>query len=201
MAIKQTRIFVPPAMPFNDTLWAETLVGTVVAPLAPLTEWFWFSRYVHPKGKDPGDCDIKAIPDEFGVDQNCKSIGASGLFRSLRFRYNVSDEQVESFEVISKALIESHTCVISDFRPYPLLDDLSGDRFFVPGGSQQRRIERATLMVNYLYNVCRLFIHALEGPDANGRYRLESNNNCNNPGGSLFESGRHLFCNITGVRE
>ena len=201
MTIRQTRIFVPPVTPFNDFFWPETLVGAILAPITTVTEWFWFSRYCLPKDKDPGDCDVHSIPDEFGVNQFFQTIGALGYFRSMRFRYKVPDDQEESFEANLRERIVSNGCVISDFRPYIIMDDLGGDRFIVPDSSLHRRIERVDLMVNFLCDVCRLFIHALEGPDIDGKYHLETNKNQNNLGGTLFESGRHLFCNITGVRE
>jgi len=198
MAVRQTRIFVPHVSPFNDIYWVETLVGSIVVPLAAQTEWFWFSRYVSIK-TDSGDCNIDMIPDEFGIDQNDNSVDENRLFRSLRFRYHVSDEQVDAFEERLRESIIRQNCVISDFRDYSHLDDLGGDRFIGGEQTQQRRIERADLMVKFLCAICQIFIHCLEGPDNDGKFRIERSGCNQNPQGSIFESAHHLFCNITSV--
>jgi len=197
MAIRQTRIFVPPVSPFDDFFWSETLVGSVLAPIAHQAEWFWFSRYVQYKTGDSGDCDINVIPDNFGIDPEGNIVGSGGLFRSLRFRYQVSENQVEIFEAKLRNSINNYKCIISDFRSYPLVEDLGGDRFISGVLSQQRRIERADLMVKYLCDVCQLFLHALEGPDKYGKYRLEMSNHQDDPRYLIFGSAHHLFCNIT----
>jgi hypothetical protein len=44
-----------------------------------------------------------------------------------------------------------------------------------------------------------LVIDALVGPDPQGRYEIEVNDNQQNPLRSSFESVHHLFCNITDV--
>jgi hypothetical protein len=45
-----------------------------------------------------------------------------------------------------------------------------------------------------------LVIDALVGPNSQGRYRLESNDDLlQNPRGSTFQSLLHMFCNITSV--
>ena len=195
MAIRQTRIFVPPTTPFDNLLWVETLVGLVIAPLVTQTEWFWFSRYIAPK-TDGGDCNIESIPDEFGVNQNGN--GAS-FFRSLRFRYQVNDQQRENFETLLRETILGHNCAISDFRDYSHVDDLGGDRFIGGERTHQQRLERANLIVKYLCDISQIFIHCLQGPDENGRFQLESSDSNQNPQGSIFESAHHLFCNMTNV--
>jgi hypothetical protein len=191
--------FRSPSIPFENQFWAETLVGSIVAPLSNQTKWFWFSRYWAPKEVDTGDCDINLIPDEFGIDQNGTIVGATGVFRSLRFRYEFSDEQINGFETTLRELIETHHCVISDFRAYMYLDDLGGDRFIGGERTQQRRLERAELMTKYLCDTCQLFIHCLQGPDQDGRFQLEMSDSNQNPHGSIFESVHHLLCNITNV--
>ena len=198
MAIRQTRIFVPPASPFNNPFWVETLVGSIVAPLTSQTEWFWFSRYVAPK-TDSGDCNIDLIPDEFGIDQNGDSVGATGAFRSLRFRYQLSGEQIDAFETKLRELIVTHHCAISDFSAYSHLDDLAGDRFLGGEPTHQRRVERAELILKYLCDLGRIFIHCLHGPDDDGKFQLERSDSNQNPQGSIFEYVHHLFCNITNV--
>ena len=195
MAIRQTRIFVPPTLTFDNLLWVETLVGSVIAPLVAQTEWFWFSRYIAPK-TDSGDCNIESIPDEFGINQN---VIEARFFRSLRFRYQVNDEQLENFESLLREAIVSHNCAISDFRDYSHLDDLGGDRFIGGERTEQRRLERANLIVKYLCDTSQIFIHCLQGPDENGKFQLESSDSNQNPHGSIFESAHHLFCNMTNV--
>lgn len=193
MAIKQTRIFVPTALPFDDNDWCETLVGSVIIPLVSQTDWFWFSRYIAPR-TDSGDCDINIIPEEYGINRN-----GQRLYRSLRFRYQIPDEKVNTFETDVKELIKQCSCVISDFRPYPMMDDLGGDRFIGGERSQQRRIERAELVVQYLCAISQIFIHSLEGPDDSGKFHLEVSDSRENPHGSIFESLHHILCNITNV--
>ncbi len=197
MAIRQTRIFVPSLPPFDNFSWVETLIGSVIAPFVPQTEWFWFSRYIAPK-TDGGDCNIELIPEEFGITQNPNENGTK-LFKSLRFRYQVNDDQLENFESHLREAIVNHNCAISDFRDYSHLDDLGGDRFIGGERTEQRRLERANLMVKYLCDVSQIFIHCLQGPDESGRFQLESSNSDQNPHGSIFESVHHLFCNVTNV--
>ena len=134
------------------------------------------------------------IPNEFGIGEE-----GTRLFRSLRFRYQINNDQLEDFETLLRESIANHNCAISDFRDYPFIDDLGGDRFIGGEQSQQRRLERATLVVNYLCEVSKLFIHCLQGPDEIGRFQLERSDSDQNPHGSIFESVRHLFCNATGV--
>jgi hypothetical protein len=207
MSIKQTRIFVPPPTPYNDQNWVETLVGSVIKPLVTenhcIMDWFWFSRYCDynkdkNKNTDTGDCKICKIPNNFGINEDFQSIGENGWFRSLRFRYSVADQYCDDFETQARELINAQYCVISDFRPYNHINDLGGDRFVGEDRSDERCLERARLMEQYLCYVCKLFIHCLVGPD-DGRYRLERSDHELNPNHSVFESIHHLFCNITNV--
>lgn len=121
------------------------------------------------------------------------------MFRSLRFRYSVADQYCDDFETRARELISDQKCVISDFPPYNHIDDLGGDRFIGEERSDERRSERARLMEQYLFGVCKLFIHCLIGPDENRRYRLEECIHKENPNHSVFESIHHLFCSITDV--
>lgn len=194
MSTRQTRIFIPNALPFdNGEFWVETLVGNIITPLVepnPALQWFWFSRYAGTRIQDSGDCDMNAIPEVFAV-------GPSRIYRSLRFRYSVADGERDAFESQCRGLIDSAECCISDFRDYDLIGDLACARFLGGTNTPLRREARAELLAQFLCATCRLFMHTLEGPDANKRYRTELNSERgNNPHGSTFESVHHLFCNI-----
>lgn len=193
MSYRQTRIFIPNAVPFdNHQIWVETLVGNVIVPVVtsfPALHWFWFSRYGATRD-DSGDCDINVIPEAFAV-------GTSNVYRSLRFRYFIPDAERETFETQCADLINSIGCRISDFRDYDPIGDLAWERFLGGAYAPEAREARAQRMAEFLCATCRLFMHTLEGPDADKRYRAEANSERgNNPHGNTFESVHHLFCNI-----
>jgi hypothetical protein len=201
MVTRQTRIFVPPTILFNHNFWVETLVGSIIAPLVksfPALEWFWFSRYVSDQS-DSGDCEINAIPCYFGTDRNFLSIGPDGRYRSLRFRYSISENELEAFENKAKGLIEKHQCAISDFRDYEYIGELGGSRFLAGEPDIHRQKERAELIAQNFYVLSKLYIHTLIGPDDKGHYRTELSDSEQNPRQSIFESVHHFFCNITEV--
>src|SRR5262245_22854310 len=98
---RQTRIFVPNSVPFDNDSWAETLLGNVLRPAAMLAsalEWFWFSRYVSLEPESAGDCDIKKIPNAC-LNPEYK------LYRSLRVRYAGPLDTVRAFESTCEPLI------------------------------------------------------------------------------------------------
>jgi hypothetical protein len=131
------------------------------------------------------------VPQEFELN---------GLLRSLKFRFALPDTEVQAFEQEGSRRITDEGCVISDWRDYGLAIDLGGDRFVGEVRDASRRGERAKLVLSFLDAVSKLVLHSLIGPDAQGRFRLESNDDYQqNPLGSSFESMHHLFCNITGV--
>lgn len=198
MAIRQTRIFVDT----NESMdgWAETLIGRVIAPTAEQfnqqLQWFWFSRYIADL-TDSGDCDLTQIAANFK-----QPLQANGppMHRSLRFRFNVADGDQVSFENQILNLINQHGYAISDFRDYDQVADTGGHRFLgienrLPG----RDAQRAALVTLLYQTISQLVIDGLVGPDAAGRYRIETNNDPQNPNGSTFESLHHLFFNITQV--
>ena len=196
MAIRQTRIFVPNTVPYDNATWAETLLGRVIRPLVhqhPI-EWYWFSRYDQSLEGDWGDCDKrKVLEARHRLEWN-------GHFRSLRLRFRLSDADVQAFEQDGAQSIEDEGCVISDWRDFDPVAHLGGDRFVGEDRDARRRRERAKLVVSFLDAVSKLVLHSLIGPDAEGRFRIESNDDRQqNPLGSSFESIHHLFCNITGV--
>jgi len=198
---RQTRIFVPATVPYENISWKPTLVASVIATLvanAHTMEWYWFSEYVALRA-DSGDCDITAIPEEFGISPQFASVGAQGYFRSLRFRYQMAEEDAPAFEALASDLIAQQGCAISDFRDYPWTDDLGGNRFFGGNETPERRTRRATNIAQFLCHLCRVYIDCLVGPDPIGHFSIELTHSEQNPGDSPFESIHHLFCNITSV--
>lgn len=192
---RQTRIFVPLIMPFDTTLWAETAIGGIISPILREEldlEWFWFSRYNCPAEVDSGDCDINQIPPEFMLPQNHH-------FRSVRFRYSIAEGTRQAFEDQCQFRIRGMGCCVSDFRDYDFLGDLGGARHIGGKRTEPRREHRAQLVAELYQSISRLVIDALVGPDPQGRYGVEQNDNPQNPLGSSFESLHHLFCNITDV--
>ena len=199
MGIRQTRIFVLSDESHND--WAETLIGRIFRPLSDdfsdVLEWFWFSRYVSP-ADESGNCDIELIPTEY---KQPLQVGGEPLHRSIRFRFKIADDQQEAFEQRASELIEQGTYCITDFRNYDYVTDTGSNRFLGVENRQPGRAEqRAELAVNFYWGVSRLVIDALVGPNENGRFKLETNDDLQqNPRGSTFQSLLHLFCNITSV--
>jgi len=200
MPIRQTRVFVRSDEPQDN--WAETLIGRVFSPLtkefADSLEWFWFSRYAGP-ADDSGDCDVSLIPDEY----KCPLEPGSGpVHRSMRFRINIPDhDKATAFETRAIELISERGYRVSDFRDYDFILDTGSNRFLgVENRGLGRGEQRARLAANFYCVTSRLVIDALAGPDENGRFKTETNDDrANNPKGSTFQSLLHLFCNITNV--
>jgi hypothetical protein len=185
---RQTRIFVPYFMPYDASLWAETVFGRIIRPAAigvPELEWFWFSRY--DTKDDTGDCDISKIPKEFQA-------GGTGHYRSVRLRYSGSQGTIQKFEETCEKLITQAGCRISDYR---LVTDLGNDRHIGGNQSEERRKNRADLVARLYDSIARVILDSLVGPDDQGRYSIETGAEA--PQGSPFETPHHLFCNMTGV--
>ncbi len=198
MAIRQTRVFVHSNEPDD---WAETLIGRLFRPLteefsADLA-WFWFSRYRLP-AVESGDCDIGRIPPEYKAPIQGEDVASH---RSMRFRYAIADESHARFEERIQQGVLAHGYCISDCRPYDDVADTGGRRFLgVENNLSGRAQQRAQLVTQFYMLTSRLVIDALVGPDKEGRYRLETNEDTlQNPAGSTFQSLLHLFCNITDV--
>ncbi|MDR3573063.1 MAG: hypothetical protein P4L50_04340 [Anaerolineaceae bacterium] len=201
MAVRQTRIFVPPTPLFNHSFWVETLLGSVVVPLvqnAQSLSWFWFARYVSDQS-DSGDCEINAIPCHFGTDRDYISIGPDGRYRSLRFRYSIEENELRNFECQAEELIKKYNCAVSDFRDYDYVNELGGNRFLAGGCTPPRQVERADLVLQNFNALSKLYLHTLSGPDQNGIFRPELSDSDQNPRHSIFESVHHFFCNISEV--
>lgn len=201
MAIRQTRAFVLPAEPGE---WAETLIGRVIRQIVQEfsedLRWYWFSRYVcliNMPGEDRGDCDFNAIPP--GYKLAFPGINQPG-HRSLRLRFEIADAQQVAFEDRLQDLLAQHGYAISDIRDYDQVADTGGQRFLgVENRLPGRDAQRAALVTLLYQTISQLVIDGLVGPDAAGRYRIETNDDPQNPNGSTFESLHHLFFNITQV--
>jgi hypothetical protein len=199
MPARQTRVFVKSVEPLED--WAETLIGRVFRPLTQEFEnylqWFWFSRYGSGEGGDSGDCNISSIPDEY---KQPLQPGGDPFHRSMRFRFSVPDDKMcTAFEGRAMELLPQYGYRVSDFREYDHVNDAGRDRFLGVENRQAGRAEQRALLTTDFYCVTsKLVIDALVGPDASGRFRMESNDDqSNNPRRSTFQSLLHLFCNIT----
>jgi hypothetical protein len=191
LVVRQSRIVVPNAAPFDTETWAESVFGNIVRPLVEEErglQWFWFSRYAHPRSGS-GDRGTVRIP---------RSFAQNGLIRSVRFRYAFAADDAEAFERRAAGLSEETGSRVTDVGEYDWLADLGGERF-AGTASPERRATRARLVAELLGALCRVTLDCLSGPDELGRYRIEENLSRSNPHGSPFESLHHLFCNITVV--
>jgi hypothetical protein len=194
---RQTRIFVPSSESEED--WAETLLGRVIRPLLSDFEtqlsWFWFSRY-NSGLEDSEDCNIEVIPNTF---KQVLPAWPDPRHRSLRLRYAIGAPHLTRFEQLALQQIQRYGYQVSDFRPYDFIADTGSHRFLgnenrLPGRSQQR----ARLITQFYMASAHLVMDALVGPDKNGHYCLETNDDLvQNPAGSSFQSLHHVFCNIT----
>ena len=199
MAVRQTRVFVRSDEPQGD--WAETLIGRVFRPLtkefADALGWFWFSRYAD-HADDSGDCDVSLIPDDY---KRPLDPGGIPFHRSMRFRFKVTDGPWEAFEQRAAELIDEGGYRVSDFRDYDFVRDTGSNRFLGVENRQPGRAEqRGILATTFYWITSKLVIDALVGPDAQGRFRMERNDDlAQNPRGSTFQSLLHLYCNITNV--
>ena len=199
MAIRQTRVFVRSDEPAAG--WAETMIGHVFRLIAEeyaeSLRWFWFSRYGTTIDGDSGDCDITLIPDEY---KQPFQAGGVGFHRSMRFRFNIDDATQVAFEDRLQQLVIQRGYSISDVRDYDYVSDTGGHRFLgVENRQQGRDVQRAELVTHLYQSISQVVIDCLVGPDLGGRFRVESNDNLQNPNGSTFESIHHLFYNITQV--
>lgn len=203
MPILQTRIFVNSDEP-ND--WVETLLGRIIKPITTEfnehLEWFWFSRYASlsaVEGEDRGDCEIEAIPEI--CKRPIPGTNGQAFHRSVRFRFEIAAEAKDNFETRLRALIGDFGYAISDVRPYDELSDTGGPRFLATENRSDAKAQlRARLVSHVFCTSSRLLLDMLIGPDANGRFRVESNDfTAQNPNFSSLESVHHIFWNLTAV--
>lgn len=191
MGTKQTRIYAPHDAPYDNHLWAETMMARIIKPLVNREEvkWAWVTRYAFPDLEFSDSDEMKAP----------KGFFTKPLYRSLRFRYEVTSGCEDDFEAVGTELVESERCWLADWRPFPS-DSLCGDRFLGAPRTDDRRTEREFLVKNYLDSVTRLTLHSLVPSDDEGRFKIEDNDHEENPYNSAFFSLHHLFCNTTNVR-
>jgi hypothetical protein len=190
VSVRQTRIFVPPAAPYDEDQWAETLLGRVVVRMAkdPALEWWWFSRYVQRSNEDTADCDFALLP---------RAIFWPGeVHRSLRVRYAIAADERARFEAAARTAVTDAGAVVTDFRDYDVLGDLGSRRFLAADAGESSRERRAAVVVGFLQATSQLAVDCLVGPDEHGRFRFESDAV---EGGSPFRVPLHLFWNMTQV--
>jgi hypothetical protein len=192
--IRQVRMFARPAGLYEHDRWAETIIGRIIAPAVQQFEgsldWYWFTRYLAGADEAAEDCDLAAIPANFMHPE-------AGYYRSIRFRYSVSDEARGDFEERCRALIGEADCAISGFLDYPILDDLGGERHVEEPRTPERRKRRARLVAEHYCSVAKLILDSLKGPDEDGRYHLPHHEHFS--GESPFQAFHHIFCNATDV--
>ena len=194
--IRQTRIFAPHEGLFTHPHWAETVIGCIIKPVVTnfqgALEWYWFTRYVQRTDGDTGDCMFAQIPQTF-IDPQ------SGLHKSIRFRYAVEDDTYEAFEEECRQLSENAGCAISDFRTYPILEDLGGDRHLEEPRTPERREKRSQLVVTNYHSIAELILDALIGPDAEGHFSLPHHHQADPRQETPFHALHHIFCNASDV--
>ena len=194
--ILQVRIFSPHRGIYALERWAETLIGRIIAPVIrefePSLEWYWFTRYVLPRDRSGGDCDIAAIPEDYGDPRQ-------HLYQSIRFRYAISDEGRNDFEGRCRALINEEGCTTSGFLDYPIVSDLGNDEHLEEPRTIDRQERRAQLVVANYYSVARLILDALSGPEPDGSFRLPYRQDLDLERRTPFHKIHHIFCNATGI--
>ena len=194
--IRQTRIFAPHEGLFANARWAETVIGRIIKPVVAnfldALKWYWFTRYVQPPEGDTGDCNFDQIPQDFIHPQ-------SGLHKSIRFRYAVNDDTCEAFEEQCRELIENVGCAISDFRTYPILEDLGGERHLEEPRTPERVENRANLVVANYHSIAALILDALIGPDEEGHFLLPHHHIADPQQETPFRVLHHIFCNASDV--
>jgi hypothetical protein len=120
-------------------------------------------------------------------------------YKSVRFRYTVADERQSDLEDQCRRLINTAGCSISDFRDYPILEDLGGDRHLEEPRTAERRQRRAQLVVEDYCSIAKLILDALIGPDSDGRYCLPHHRDPDPQRETPFRVLHHVFCNATNV--
>ncbi len=196
MAIRQTRIYAPVNAPYDSHVWAETMMARILRPLvdgSAQLKWVWFTRYSSNE-PDFADSDSANAPAGYFDNNDIRSL----RFRSLRFRFEIADTDLAAFERQGRELIEREGCWIADWREYGI-EELCSNRFIGEDRSEDRRNERLRLVRLYVESVSRLMLHALVPADNEGRFRVENNDDKQNPHSSAFFSLHHLFCNTTDV--
>lgn len=194
--IRQTRIFAPHVGLFAHPRWVETIIGLIIKPLVTTFQdslkWYWFTRYIQTTDGDIDDCNFVQIPKTFIAPQN-------GSHKSVRFRYAVEDNAYKALEEKCRQLIENVGCAISDFRAYPILDDLGGNRHLEEPRTDERREKRAQLVVANYHSIAEIILDALIGPDAEGHFSLPHHHQDSPQQETPFHVLHHIFCNASDV--
>ncbi len=191
MAIRQTRIYAPAKAPYDSQLWAETMMARILKPLVISNEklkWVWLTRYASTE-PEFADSDGANVPTGYFHNNPC---------RSIRFRFEIDDSDLADFEREGNELIQQEGCWNADWREYGI-GELCSNRFIGEDRSQDRRDERLMIVKQVVESVSRLMLHALVPADQEGRFRVENNDDAENPHNSAFFSLHHLFCNTTEV--
>jgi len=189
---KQTRIFAPFTEKFQDNRWREEILGDIVKPLiaefSDHINWFWFSKYIQGSegNADIGDTDFEQIRNSH---RDC--LDGNGLHRSIRFRVNAKEGHWESIRTRADELIRPAGAVITDWRDYPVVEDLGSNRFAPEHYSDEQRKERAYLIAKLYESISRVTLATLVRKEE--RWRLEYDVNS----GNVSDSLHHLFCNIS----
>ncbi len=186
-------IFVPPQEPYGDN-WVEQILGTTVLPLyQQFTDdirWMWVTRYtgLYDEAAPPVEC---SIPEYFRTDKR---------YRYIVFRVSARDEvqQEVKTQAIRKATEGGCFADLRGWLDYDVVADLGKDRFIKAMATAEERTRRARLIANFVDATVRLMLDALV-QDEGGKWRLEQNQDEQNPHNSFFESVHHLFCNATWV--
>lgn len=116
----------------------------------------------------------------------------------IRFRLE-TDSWNEIAPLVQRKIRDLGFTDLNDEQSYSNVGDLGNDRFLSQDAHGTDATRRSSLVLDVLHRLCVLHLDTLVGPDKDGYFRQESNQNINNPHGSIFESMHHLMCNITGV--
>jgi hypothetical protein len=190
---RHIRIFFPPEGRASNPI--EQIIGTIIRPLylnyKEDMHWIWFGRY---------DDNFAPYAVSHQLPERYNSNGGSSYFD---FRLSISQDKRDSFEQDALDLILNSIYFAARWDQYNVLHDLvdwsgnSGNRFIRPDATEDERIERAYLIVNFMDATARLMVDSVVKVDE--RWHLEPNDNPNNPQSSFFQSIHHLFCNATDV--
>jgi len=163
-------------------LWAETILGGVVAPFVKIAEpaWFWFSRYDCTPEHDSNDCAIGEIPAGYM---------RKGRYRSLRLRYRIADVGLERKLL---ELIEEGSYWASDCRDWNELE-IAQQNYVEPPYTEERRHARAASVLRVYDAWSRLALECLQGPNKEGWFWLPHHANDHNR--TVLMQVRHIFLN------
>jgi hypothetical protein len=191
--VQSLNIFAPANQFYQDN-WVEQILGTTIKPIYEQYEddirWLWVTRYAgkYNEAKPPTGTQI---PEEYLLN---------GHYRYIWFRISILEDTKEQLQDDLLGLANSAGCYIhpNGWMDYDVVNDLGSNRFIIKGANTPERINRAKKVAYFIDATVRLMLDMLieEKP---GLWVFESNENEQNPNGSVFESVHHLFCNSTQV--